>query len=80
MSYSIPLPEDDEYVPEAIYPEIEVQLTGTDGNAGALMGEVAQALRHHRVDPLDIQEFRVECLSGDYNHLLTTCMKWVTVS
>jgi hypothetical protein len=65
---------------EPLYPEIEVQLVGLDGNAGAIMGRVAEALRRDGVPRDKINEFRTECMSGDYDHLLQTCMKWVEVS
>jgi len=26
-----------------------------------------------------VDDFRIEAMSGDYNHLLQTCMKWVEV-
>ena len=62
------------------YPEIDVRLVGTDGNAFALMGTVTRALRQHRVPADEIKTFQLECMNGDYNHLLSTCMQWVNVS
>lgn len=61
------------------YPEIEVQLTGTDGNAFAVMGAVQRAMRKHPEAKNDVAEFQKEAMSGDYNHLLMTCMQYVTV-
>lgn len=61
------------------YPDIDVQLTGTSGNTGALMGLVSGALRDHGVPSGEISEFRMECLSGDYDHALQTMMRWVNV-
>lgn len=61
------------------YPDIEVQLTGNDGNAFAIMGTVSQALRRAGVPKPERDEFIAECMSGDYDHLLQTCMKWVEV-
>ncbi len=62
-----------------LYPDVEVQLTGTDGNAFALMGKVQKALR--RAGHSDaVDSFLAEAMSGDYNHLLQTCMKYVNVS
>jgi hypothetical protein len=66
-------------VDDVKFPDVEVQLTGTDGNAFAVMGQVARALRKAgHGDQVDA--FRAEAMSGDYNHLLATCMKWVDVS
>jgi hypothetical protein len=61
------------------YPEIEVQLTGTDGNAMSVMSKVTRALRQHgHAD--EVSEFMAEAMSGDYDNVLVTCMKWVSVS
>ncbi len=62
------------------YPNIEVRLTGTDGNAISIIGRVSEALYHGGVPPHEIKEFVTECLEGDFNHLLRTCMAWVDVS
>jgi len=61
------------------YPEIEVTLVGTDGNAFALIGEVQKALKKEGVSKEEISEFFNEATSGDYTHLLRTCMAWVNV-
>jgi hypothetical protein len=61
------------------YPDITVQLTGTDGSAFAVMGRVTNALRRNRVQNSEIDEFVKEAMSGDYDHLLRTCMSWVEV-
>ena len=61
------------------YPEIEVDLVGTDGNAFALIGKVRQALKENGVSKQEIDDFSKEATSGNYNHLLQTCMKWVNV-
>jgi len=62
------------------YPNIEVQLTGTDGNAFAILGAVQRELRHHDVPADEVTAFNDEATSGDYDHLLQTCMRWVEVS
>ena len=61
------------------YPEIEVDLVGTDGNAFALIGKVWQALKANGGSKQEIDDFSKEATSGNYNHLLQTCMKWVNV-
>lgn len=63
-----------------LYPDIYVQLSGVDGNAGSLMGAVATALKDHRVPATEIQQFRIECMSGDYVALIRTCQEWVNVT
>jgi hypothetical protein len=57
-----------------------VQLTGTDGNAYAVMGAVTRALARAGVPKAERDEFLAEAMSGDYDHLLQTAMCWVTVS
>jgi len=61
---------------DAKYPEITVQLTGIDGNAGTIMGAVSAALRRHG-HASEVDEFRRQALSGSYDELLQTCMRWV---
>ena len=62
------------------YPEVEVQLTGTDGNAYAIMGSVMKALKRHGVSAEEIETYLTESKSGDYNNLLRVAMSWVSVS
>jgi len=62
----------------AKYPEIEVQLTGEDGNAFAIIGAVTKALRRAGHGD-DVQAFTNEAMAGDYDHLLRTAMAWVDV-
>lgn len=73
---------------EVKYPDVHVQLSGEDGNAFVIMGAVTRQLRRHLqgegmsgvfVDQV-IGDFRAEATSGDYDHLLQTCMRWVDVS
>ena len=61
------------------YPDIEVQLSGQDGNAFAIMGRCQQAMRTAHIDRDEIKKFIDECKEGDYDHLLQTCMKWLNV-
>lgn len=62
------------------YPDVCVRLAGQDGNAFSLMGLVAHALkRQGRVEQSVIDEFRLQCMSGDYDNVLCTIMDWVTV-
>jgi hypothetical protein len=65
---------------EPKYAGIEVQLTGNDGNAFAIMGAVSKALRRAGVSAEEVEEYTSESMSGDYDNLLRTAMAWVTVS
>lgn len=62
------------------YPNIRVRLTGKDGNAFVLLGIMQNALKNNGVPKTEIDEFLEDAMSDDYDHLLTTCMKWVNVS
>ena len=64
---------------EIKYPNIEVTLVGTDGNAFAILGKVSRAMKRGNVPQAEIDKFYAEATSGDYDHLLAICMKWVTV-
>ena len=59
------------------YPDICVQLSGEDGNAFAILGRTAAALRAAGVPQEEIDGFFAEATSGDYDHLLHTTMAWV---
>ena len=61
------------------YPDITVKLVGEDGNTYAIMGmgRVTRALRRHGIEDAEIDQFLTECRSGDYDHLVATCMQWV---
>lgn len=55
-----------------------VQLTGEDGNAFGILGRVRRAITRSNHPEL-ADEFLTEATSGDYDHLLRTCMRYVTV-
>lgn len=63
------------------YPSVNVtvKLTGEDANAFAIMGRVIRELRRAGVPSEEIDRFRKEAMSGDYDNLLRTCMRWVNV-
>ena len=58
--------------------DIKVKLTGTDGNAFAVLGAVSGALKKGGHKDL-ASEFMAEAMSGDYDHLLQTAMEYVEV-
>lgn len=55
-----------------------VQLTGEDGNAFAILGRVRRAIARSNHPEL-ADEFIQEATSSDYDHLLATCFRYVTV-
>jgi Domain of unknown function (DUF4314) len=71
---SSPRPEDPT---QPRYPEVQVQLSGQDGNAFAILGRTTAALRHAGVPQEEIDAYFAEATSGDYGHLLHTTMAWV---
>lgn len=55
-----------------------VRLIGEDGNAFAILGRVRRAiLRSNHPELAD--DFVQEATAGDYDHLLATCLRYVTV-
>lgn len=63
-----------------LYPNVQVELTGRDGNAFAIIGACIKAARRAGIGAGPIAAFQVEATSGDYDHLLATCMRWFDVS
>lgn len=61
------------------FPDIAVELCGRDGNAFSIIASVIRELKKFGVSKEEIDEFSSEAMSGDYNHLLQTCMRWVDV-
>lgn len=62
------------------YPDIEVQLSGEDGNAFFIIGRVRRALRKAGVSSEECDEFSNEAMSGDYQHVLQTAGRWVSIA
>lgn len=73
---------------EPRHPDIEVQLTGRDSNAGTLICAVIDAIKDARRDGRLTREeakesmdaFRAKAYSGDYTNVIATCAEWVVVS
>ena len=55
-----------------------VPIVGTDGNAFAIMGYVRRCILGSDRPEL-AETFMQEATAGDYNHLLVTCMRYVTI-
>jgi hypothetical protein len=55
-----------------------VQLTGSNGNAYAVLGMVRRAILNSNHPEL-VDQFFEEATEGDYEHLLTTCCRYVMV-
>jgi hypothetical protein len=59
--------------------DINVSLTGIDGNAFSIMGAVTKAMQRAGVSREEQDQYFKEATAGDYNQLLVTTMKWVEV-
>jgi hypothetical protein len=62
------------------YPTITVKLVGEDGNSFAILGAVIAAMRRAGVAQDEIDAYRAEATTGDYNYLLQITMRWVEVT
>jgi hypothetical protein len=60
-----------------LYPDVKVQLTGSDGNAFMVIGLVSKAMRKSGLPQKAVDDFKKEAMSSDYNNLLAICMKYV---
>ena len=66
---------------EPLYPEIEVELSGEDGNIFSIMGKIQRAMRKNKVPNEEQKAFFNEVTSSDsYDQALQVCMKYVSVS
>ena len=55
------------------------KLIGKDGNAFNILGICRRAMLSHRLPQSEIDKFTQEATSGNYDHLLCTCMDWFNV-
>ena len=56
---------------------VRVDLTGPDGKAFVIMAKAAAAMRAVGVPEVDIDAYRKEARSGDYERLLEVTRRWV---
>lgn len=61
------------------YPDIHIELVGQDGNAFNILGICLRAMRKAGLSKEQQKEFRLEATSGDYQHLLDTCMRYFDI-
>lgn len=65
---------------ETKYPEIVIPLEGEDGNAFSILGRVSRIAKQEGVSKEEIKAFMDEAMSGDYDHLLRTVMRWFSIT
>lgn len=61
------------------FPDVTVELSGKNGDAFSIIGATARELRRGGASPAQVDAFRDEAMSGDYDNLLQTAMRWVNV-
>lgn len=61
------------------FQNVEVPMVGEDGNPFFIISRVSRALHKGGATPHQIAEFQSEAMSGDYDHVLQTVMKWVNI-
>ena len=59
------------------FPDINVQLSGEDGNAYSIIGRVMRAMGRAGINQDEIDKYKVEATSGDYDNLLQVTMATV---
>jgi hypothetical protein len=60
--------------------EVEVQLSGNDGNAFSIMASVKNALKKAGASTEEIDQYISDSMAGDYDNLLRVAMEWVEVA
>jgi hypothetical protein len=60
--------------------DVKVKLSGTVGNAFAIMGAVKSALKRAGATPDEMSQYVSDSMSGDYDNLLRVAMEWVEVN
>lgn len=58
-------------------PGVYVKLSGKDGNAFMIIGRTTTAMKRAKVEKAIVDEYMKEAMSGDYDHLLQTTMRYV---
>ena len=61
------------------YPDITIELVGQNGNAFNILGICLRAMRRAGLSKEEQDAFQAEATSGNYDHLLATCMEWFEV-
>jgi hypothetical protein len=64
---------------EPRFPNATVKLSGEDGNAFSILGRVKAALQKAGATDEEVNEYLADSMQGDYDNLLQTALRWVTV-
>jgi len=77
MLFTLDTPQQERYqMPKY---DVKVRLSGNDGNAFAVMGEVKSALKKAGASKAELDQYLADSMSGDYDNLLRVAMDWVVV-
>jgi hypothetical protein len=61
------------------YPNVFVDLSRVDGNAFSIIAAVSRAMKRNGIPASEVDAYRKEATSDDYNHLLMVTTEWVSV-
>lgn len=61
-----------------LYPNIKISLSTLNGNAFVILGACIKNMKKADFTKDQIENFKNEATSGDYDHLLQTVMKYFT--
>ena len=67
-------------VEEGLYKHVEVNMRGVSGNALVIIGTVKQALQQAGAPKEHVACFVGFAMCDDYENVLKTCSKWVTIT
>jgi len=56
---------------------LKIDLSGPDGNAFVILGRVRSILRQIGASDEEIESYRTQATSGDYQNLLAVTAEWV---
>ncbi len=59
---------------------VTVNLSDIGGNVVAVLNVVSRGLKGAGAPQSEIDEFKSEATSGNYDHVIQTAMKWVNVA
>ena len=59
---------------------VTVKLSSQNGNALVVIGSVIRGLKKAGAPQSEIDKFKSEATSSDYDHVIQTAMKWVNVA
>ena len=64
---------------DGLFKHVDVNMRGVNGNVFMILGVVKRALQKAKATPFQISVFMHRAKSGDYDHALSTCSKWVNI-